>query len=142
MQTLEEVAKGAEVVPAEQPGPVLLDLSDQLASNGLRLGASYREADELGATVVGVRDSLDVAKPFEVVHQVDDAGLGDLRESREVGDARPLILDVLPDRAVSRTEVGEAALSQPFTHQLVDRERGVAQERPEVGSTGPLLARA
>src|SRR5689334_13248091 len=36
------------------PGPVLLDLSDQLAS-------------------VRVRDSLDVAKPFEVVHQVDDA---------------------------------------------------------------------
>src|SRR4029079_11097179 len=79
-----------------------------------------------------------VAQGLGMVDEVDARRLAHLGELREVGDARALIPDVLSDRPVRGAEVGEAALRESLTHQLVYRECRVAQEDAEVRGTGPL----
>src|SRR5215218_2562765 len=79
MQLCEEPAKRVEVAAAERAGPVVPDLSDELTRDRLRLSAPRCQANELGASVVRIWDPFDVAEPLEVVDQVDDARLCDLR---------------------------------------------------------------
>ena len=50
--------------------------------------------------------------------------------------------EVLSDRPVRRPDVAEAALGEPLAHQLVERERRVAQQGAEIVCAGPLAAGA
>jgi hypothetical protein len=127
VQLFEEAAKRVEVAAAEHAGPVVLDLGDELTRDRLRLSAPRCQANELGASVVRIWDPFDVAEPFEVVDEVDDARLCDLRELRELGHAGSAIGDVLSDRPVSDAKVAESPGSEAFAHQLVDGEDGIAQ---------------
>jgi hypothetical protein len=140
VQTPQEPAQRGEVAPAERLTPILFDLSDDLAGCLLCPSPAVGEADELRAAVSRIGNSLHVAKALEVVDEVDDRGLAHLGDLRELGNARATIGDVLPDRPVGRAKVGEAPLSEPLAHQLVDRQGGVAQKGAEVPSAGPLPA--
>jgi tetratricopeptide (TPR) repeat protein len=107
VQAPQELAQRREVAPAEHEAPIVLDLRDDLASCFLRASPPLRETDELRAAIVRIGNSLDVAQALEVVDEVDDRRLADLGELRELGDARPVVPDVLSDRPVADEEVAE-----------------------------------
>ena len=64
MQTRQQRVESAEVVWAERPGPVMLDLSDDLASDGLRRGTPLGYTNKLRAAIRRIRDTLDIAEAF------------------------------------------------------------------------------
>jgi hypothetical protein len=59
-----------EAVVAEASTPVGLDLRNHSTPAADRLPSGVGEADEFGAAVSGVRPSLEVAEPLEVVDEL------------------------------------------------------------------------
>jgi hypothetical protein len=80
------------------------------------------------AAVLRIGSPLDVAQALEVGDEVDDGRLAHLGELGQLGEARPLVPDVLADRPVRGAEVGEAAFGQSLAHEFVHGECRVAQQ--------------
>jgi hypothetical protein len=141
VQALEKRSERGEIAPTEGACPVLLYLRNDLARHCLSLGAPRGEANELGATIGGVWNPLDVTQALEIVHEVDDARLADLGELGELCHPGPAIGDVLPDRSVGRPKIPKPAAGERFAHKFVQRESRVAQQRADVCTAGPATPR-
>ena len=125
-----------EALWAELLRPGGLDFADRLADDADRGSTAPGEGDTLGAQIVGIRASLEVAEPLELAEQVAEGLLADPQPGGQIGRPRTLRSGVLEDDQVCGVEVGEAALVQPLEHVPLHRLPGHAQEganqrRPE-----------
>jgi hypothetical protein len=77
--------------------------------------------------------SLEVAVLFEVVDEVAHRLLGDLGTLGQVGQTRPVRVDVLEDGGMGGAKVVEASFSQVGTDASDDVLEGDAQKNPDVG---------
>ena len=106
----QERAHLANALGAEPLGPLILDVGDDLKARALGRVAAVGQADNLRATVTGVRYTLGVAKPLEVGHGFTDRLLGHPSALSELGQAHSVGLDVGEHAAVCSAHVGVAGL--------------------------------
>ncbi len=73
----QKVAELVETFRSELLSPGGLDLADGLSDHANRSDAAWSEGDALGAKVVGIRSTLEIAEPFELAEQVVQGLLAD-----------------------------------------------------------------
>ena len=109
----------------------MVDLGDDRACRGHQLLSAGGGVDALGAVVVGVGDSLEVAALFEVVDERFDRLLAHRGVGGDVDRAHPIGTGRLQDGEVTRAHVLEAGRDQLGVDASADRLPRRAQQNAE-----------
>ena len=132
----EGITEGDDAFLAELLAPFALELIDQSTPDPIGVVTLGGETDDLGATVVGIRHSLEITEPFEVACDLTNrlfchAGqLGQLGESGAV-----LGIDVPENATVTRPDIAQPD-GRELLSQLFDKEVGGHFEKPDHRRSG------
>lgn len=96
------------------------------------LGAAYQD----GPPVERIRETLDITVIHQMVDEVYDRGLGNLRQFGKFGDAAARRSQVLEDRQMGSAQVTKPRILQSFQHAPRELLIGLGQQQRKVVRTG------